>query len=166
MNTNSSISSVPGASTRAGMPLPGQQEFLVFRLGARQYGIDVRKVRELRHYDMLTRVADGSMLIEGVVISRGTIMPMIDLRTAFGSGTPLYHDLTMTMTLDIAGREVCVVVDDVIGLTVLSAEQVMPAAHLFPGMDPACVLGVAEYDQRSLVLLNIDYLILDEEQVA
>lgn len=147
------------ASTPFGPHLPEPRDFVVFRLGGRQYGVDVRNVCELRHYDMLTRVADGPVLVEGVVISRGTVMPLIDLRAAFRCGAPLYDDLTMTMTLDIGGRKVCAVVDDVAGLVALPAEQVMRIRHTAPGVDPACVLGVAEYERRPLVVLDIEYLL-------
>ncbi len=44
------------------------QEFLVFTLGAEEYGIDILKVQEIRGYDNVTRIANAPAFIKGVII--------------------------------------------------------------------------------------------------
>ncbi|HEX4584461.1 MAG TPA: chemotaxis protein CheW, partial [Burkholderiaceae bacterium] len=42
-------------------------EFLTFRLGGEEYGIDILKVQEIRGYEAVTRIANAPAFIKGVV---------------------------------------------------------------------------------------------------
>ena len=59
-------------------------EFLTFRLGGEEYGIDILKVQEIRGYENPTRIANAPHFIKGVVNLRGVIVPIIDMRLRFG----------------------------------------------------------------------------------
>ncbi|PKO26680.1 MAG: chemotaxis protein CheW, partial [Betaproteobacteria bacterium HGW-Betaproteobacteria-9] len=59
-------------------------EFLTFRLGAEEYGIDILRVQEIRSYEEPTRIANAPAFIKGVVNLRGVIVPVVDLRTKLG----------------------------------------------------------------------------------
>ncbi|HEY9095326.1 MAG TPA: chemotaxis protein CheW, partial [Hydrogenophaga sp.] len=45
----------------------GAAEFLTFRLGAEEYGIDILRVQEIRSYEEPTRIANAPGFIKGVV---------------------------------------------------------------------------------------------------
>ncbi|HUN91717.1 MAG TPA: chemotaxis protein CheW, partial [Burkholderiaceae bacterium] len=59
---------------------PAAKEYLTFRLGAEEYGIDILKVQEIRGYDAVTRIANAPSFIKGVINLRGVIVPIVDLR--------------------------------------------------------------------------------------
>ncbi|MDO9133632.1 chemotaxis protein CheW, partial [Hydrogenophaga sp.] len=42
-------------------------EFLTFRLGGEEYGIDILRVQEIRSYEEPTRIANAPSFIKGVV---------------------------------------------------------------------------------------------------
>lgn len=140
-------------------PIMEAREFLIFRLGEQDYGIDVRNVRELCHYDTLTRIADGPRLIEGVVISRGEIMPLVDMRIHFNPGAPLYENLTEIIVLTMADRSVCMAVDGVSDVVVVNPEQVKPVPQTASLFNMG-LTGWAECDQRDVLLLDIDKVLL------
>ena len=48
-------------------------EYLTFRLGEEEYGIDILKVQEIRGYEAPTRIAHAPAFIKGVINLRGTI---------------------------------------------------------------------------------------------
>ena len=58
----------------------GTREYLTFRLGEEEYGIDILKVQEIRGYEEPTRIANAPDFIRGVVNLRGTIVPIVDMR--------------------------------------------------------------------------------------
>ncbi|HUD25075.1 MAG TPA: chemotaxis protein CheW, partial [Burkholderiaceae bacterium] len=43
------------------------KEFLTFKLGGEEYGIDILKVQEIRGYEAVTRIANAPAFIKGVV---------------------------------------------------------------------------------------------------
>ncbi|HBO79238.1 MAG TPA: chemotaxis protein CheW, partial [Cupriavidus sp.] len=59
------------------------EEFLAFRLGREEYGIDILKVQEIRGYETVTQIANAPAYLKGVINLRGTIVPIIDLRIKF-----------------------------------------------------------------------------------
>uniref|UniRef100_UPI0028AD0139 chemotaxis protein CheW n=1 Tax=Melaminivora sp. TaxID=1933032 RepID=UPI0028AD0139 len=58
----------------------GAREYLTFRLGQEEYGLDILKVQEIRGYETPTRIAHAPAFIKGVTNLRGTIVPIVDMR--------------------------------------------------------------------------------------
>ena len=79
---------------------PAANQFLSFRLGGLEYGVDFGKVQELRIIRSLERFAADGAIVEGVAVSRGVIMPIVDMRAAFCG-----HPVVTTPTTDVEGRD-------------------------------------------------------------
>jgi purine-binding chemotaxis protein CheW len=147
-------------------------EFLSFRLGTEEYGIDILKVQEIRGYDAVTRIANTPEFLKGVINLRGTIVPIIDLRIKFGLGNPVYDEFTVVIILNVASRIVGVVVDSVSDVLTLTDEQMRPAPEFSAALDTQYVIGLGAIDDRMLILVDIEKLIgsrdmglVDEEQL-
>jgi purine-binding chemotaxis protein CheW len=146
-------------------------EFLSFRLGSEEYGIDILKVQEIRGYDAVTRIANTPEFLKGVINLRGTIVPIVDLRIKFGLGNPTYDEFTVVIILNVASRIVGVVVDSVSDVLTLSDEQMRPAPEFSASLETQYVTGLGAIDERMLILVDIEKLIgsrdmglIDEEQ--
>ena len=148
-------------------------EFLSFRLGSEEYGIDILKVQEIRGYDAVTRIANTPEFIKGVINLRGTIVPIIDLRIKFGLGDPSYDEFTVVIILNVAARVVGVVVDSVSDVLTLSDAQIRPAPDFSAALETQYVTGLGAIDERMLILVDIEQLIgsrdmglMDEQAVV
>jgi len=154
----------PGASpTSAGLHAQGLTEFLAYRLGNEEYGIDIQKVQELRGYDAVTVIANAPAFIKGVVNLRGIIVPIIDMRIKFNLGTPVYDQFTVVIILNIGGRVVGMVVDSVSDVITLTPEQIKPAPAMGTAVDTDYLMGLGTVDERMLILLDIDRLMSSAE---
>ena len=145
-------SSTIAAVTPAAPPL----EFLSFRLGAEEYGIDIQKVQELRGYDNVTRMANAPAYLKGVINLRGIIVPIVDMRMRLGLAAPDYNQFTVVIIADIAGTVTGLVVDGVSDVLTLSAAQIKPAPPVGSAAGAAHLLGVGTLDQRLLLLVDAD----------
>ena len=99
---------------RAGHPGTSSQlagEFLIFRLAAEEYGIDVVRVQEIRSYQPPTCIANAPDFVRGVINLRGVVMPILDLRLKFALQSVEYNDLTVVILLNLGRRVVDVIVD-------------------------------------------------------
>ena len=135
------------------------REFLTFSLCGENYGLDILKVREIRGYDAVTRIANAPAFIKGVIDLRGTIVPILDLRIKFGLPNPAYDQFTVVVILNVSGRVLGVVVDGVSDVVTLSPEQVRPAPSLSPSADTRYVTGLGSIGDRMLILVDIEMLI-------
>src|SRR4030095_9171518 len=106
-------------------------EYLTFRLGGEEYGIDILRVQEIRSYEQPTRIANSPAFLKGVVNLRGVIVPIIDLRVKLNCNSADFNAFTVVIVLNIMGRVVGAVVDSVSDVLELSIDQVKEA----PGMN-------------------------------
>jgi purine-binding chemotaxis protein CheW len=131
------------------------QEFLSFRLGAEEYGIDILAVREIRAYEKPTRIAGAPEFIRGVVNLRGVIVPIVDLRMKFGLHEAVYDALTVVIILNVGGRVLGIVVDAVSDVIKLKSEQISPPPEFSSAVDASFLRGLASLEGRLLILLDI-----------
>jgi purine-binding chemotaxis protein CheW len=138
-------------------------EFLAFKLGGEEYGIDILKVQEIRGYDAVTRIANAPEFIKGVVNLRGIIVPIVDMRIKFNLGTPTYDQFTVVIILNIGNRIMGMVVDSVSDVVTLASEQIKPAPEMGTGLNTDYITGLGAIDERMLILVDIDRLMSSAE---
>ncbi len=134
------------------------REFLAFKLGAEEYGIDILKVQEIRGYETVTRIANAPEFIKGVINLRGIIIPVVDMRIKFRLGKASYDQFTVVIILNIGGRVVGMVVDGVSDVTTLTREQIRPAPEMGSAFSTEYMIGLGTVDERMLILVDIDRL--------
>lgn len=138
-------------------------EYLSFRLGNEEYGIDILKVQEIRGYDSVTAIANTPDFIKGVINLRGTIVPIVDLRIKFNVGDATYDQFTVVIILNVARRVVGIVVDKVSDVLTLAAGQVKPPPEFSTTLQTQYIRGIGTVDERMLILMDIESLITSAE---
>ena len=141
-------------------------EFLTFRLGEEEYGIDILRVQEIRSYEQPTRIANAPPFVKGVVNLRGVIVPIIDLRLKLCCETADYNTFTVVVVLNVRGRVVGAVVDSVSDVLELSREQIKPSPELHSSVDAGFITGIGTIKsgqgegerERMLILMDIEGL--------
>ena len=144
-------------------PATLRNEFLTFRLGAEEYGIDILKVQEIRSYEAPTTIANAPGFIKGVVNLRGVIVPIVDMRIKFALENVEYNQFTVVIILNIAGRVVGMVVDSVSDVITLAPEQIRPAPEFGAWLDTQYIIGLGTLDQRMLILMDIEKLMTGQD---
>ena len=138
-------------------------EFLSFRLGAEEYGIDILKVQEIRSYEPPTRIANAPSFIKGVVNLRGVIVPIVDLRLKLACETAEYNSFTVVIVLNVKGRVVGAVVDSVSDVLALDHEAIKPAPEMNSAVDTSFITGIGSISDRMLILMDIEGLMASQE---
>jgi purine-binding chemotaxis protein CheW len=138
-------------------------EYLAFRLGEEEYGIDILKVQEIRGYENVTRIANAPAFIKGVINLRGIIVPIVDMRIKFNLGEPTYDQFTVVIILSIASRVMGMVVDSVSDVTTLQPEQIRPAPQMGTALNTDYLIGLGTLEERMLILLDIERLMSSAE---
>ena len=137
-------------------------EYLTFRLGAEEYGIDILKVQEIRSYEPPTRIANTPDFVKGVVNLRGIIVPVIDLRLNLGCERAEYDAFTVVIVLCVRGKTVGVVVDAVSEVVTLGDEAIRPAPEMPTRFEGNVIIGIGRVQERMIVLIDIVALLSSE----
>jgi purine-binding chemotaxis protein CheW len=145
----------------------GTREYLSFKLGAEEYGIDILRVQEIRGYEAPTRIANSPPFIKGVVNLRGVIVPIVDMRVRFNMDDVQYNSFTVVIILNIAGRTVGMVVDSVSDVLELDGEHIKAAPEFNGAIDATFITGLGTVKQgdteRMLILMDIEALMKSPE---
>ena len=138
------------------------REYLSFKLGAEEYGIDILKVQEIRGYENPTRIANAPHFIKGVVNLRGVIVPIVDMRLRFGLSDVQYNSFTVVIILNIATRTVGMVVDSVSDVLELGGDAIKPAPEFNGAIEAAYITGLGTIKsgdhERMLILMDIEQM--------
>lgn len=138
-------------------------EYLSFRLGAEEYGLEILKVQEIRGYDVVTQIANTPEFIKGVVNLRGKIVPIVDLRIKFNLGKVEYNEFTVVIILNLHGRVVGIVVDGVSDVVALKEEHILDVPSLVTSIDTKHIVGLATLEEKMLILINVERLMSSQE---
>ena len=152
MTPNSLAPATPNQSVRS-------LEFLSFRLGGEEYGIDIQQVQELRAYTPVTRIANAPAFIKGVVNLRGVIVPIVDLRIRFGLSEPSYNLFTVVIILSVGAALVGVVVDSVSDVMSLGAADIKPVPDIDAVAADNFVIGMGALEERMIILVDMGKLL-------
>lgn len=143
--------------------VPAGREYLTFRLGSEEYGIDILKVQEIRSYEPPTKIANAPSYLKGVVNLRGVIVPIVDLRVKFNcfneDGQTEINNFTVVIVLNVKGRVLGAVVDSVSDVMQLSEQAIQPAPEMSNSVvDTTYITGIANVSDRLLILMDIESL--------
>jgi len=153
--------SAAAASAARHSARPG--EYLTFRLGSEEYGIDILRVQEIRSYEQPTRIANAPAFLKGVVNLRGVIVPIIDLRLKLNCDTAEYNHFTVVIVLNVRGRVVGAVVDSVSDVLQLGGDTIRPAPQTNATIDTTFITGIGSVAERMLILMDIEALMSSAE---
>jgi purine-binding chemotaxis protein CheW len=134
-------------------------DVLLLRLGGELYGIPSASVREVVRYRAYTPVPGSPPSLPGILSQRGTILPVVELRSLLGLAiVPLTRSARLVI---IAHQEIdmALLVEAVLDLADLPADTLQP---LPAALDPArarFLRGITQYDQQPVALIDLDELI-------
>ena len=155
---------IQAAGGRATANQAAHGEYLTFRLGAEEYGIDILRVQEIRSYEQPTRIANAPSFLKGVVNLRGVIVPIVDLRLKLGCDSAEYNHFTVVIVLNVKGRVVGAVVDSVSDVMQLNDQTIQPAPEMSSAViDTSYITGIANVNERLLILMDIESLMSSAE---
>ena len=149
------------AQTQPQMQVEPGSEYLTFRLGSEEYGVDILKVQEIRGYEPATRLAGAPDYIKGVINLRGVIVPIVDMRLKFNLDQAEYGAFTVVIILSLRDRVVGMVVDGVSDVIQMAANDIRPAPEFGAVMDTGHIVGLGTVNDRMLIVLDIERLMGD-----
>jgi purine-binding chemotaxis protein CheW len=133
-------------SARDAVAAPGGGDPLVqlctFRVGGEDYAVDIMRVREVIHPLPVTPVPRAPAFVEGVFRLRGEVIPVIDVRKRFGLPAGPLGRRSRYVIVNVAGRRLGLVVDEVCEVVRLARSEIRAAPTLVSDGGPRFFLGV------------------------
>lgn len=145
-----------------GLTTDGSQ-YLTFQLGEELYGVDILRVQEIKGYTTVTKIPNTPPHIKGVLNLRGTIVPIVELRTKFGLPTIDYTLFTVIVVVVVRDRIMGLVVDSVSDVLNIDKKDIQPPPQFGAKVDVSVLTGIGKSGDKLVALLNIDRLLTESE---
>ncbi len=136
-------------------------QFLTFSLGDELYGVDILRVQEIKGYTAVTKIPNTPSHIKGVLNLRGTIVPIVELRTKFGMPTIDYTAFTVIIVVVVQDKVMGLVVDAVSDVLDIERNDIQSAPDFGSKVDVTFLHGVGKSGDKLVSLLDIDRLLMD-----
>lgn len=139
------------------------QQLLTFALDTESYGVDIRRVQEIRGWSPVTPIPAAPQHILGVLNLRGVIVPIIDLRVRIGMPAVASSATTVIIVLHVettqGGRLFGIVVDRVSDVASITETSLQPLPALSTHGNAAYLHGLVTLGEAMVLLLDIDKLL-------
>jgi purine-binding chemotaxis protein CheW len=145
-----------------GLTTDGNQ-FLTFNLGEELYGVDILRVQEIKGYTAVTKIPNTPSHIKGVLNLRGTIVPIVELRTKFGMPTIDYTMFTVIIVVVVRDKVMGLVVDAVSDVLDIDKKDIQAAPQFGANIDIRFLTGIGKSGDKLVALLDIDCLLIDDD---
>jgi purine-binding chemotaxis protein CheW len=138
-------------------------QFLTFNLGEELYGVDILRVQEIKGYTAVTKIPNTPPHIKGVLNLRGTIVPIVELRTKFGMPTMDYTAFTVIIVVVVRDKVMGLVVDAVSDVLNIDRKDIQSTPQFGARVDVSFVNGIGKSGDKLVALLDMDRLLTVED---
>ena len=136
-------------------------QYIVIKLGAEQYGIDIKYVDNIVRMQHITRVPKVPAYLKGVINLRGEVVPVMSLRRKFELPDKENTNASRILILKVEGNaKIGILVDEVREVVTLTDDDIEQIATE-SGDTRTYLTGVGKYNESLISLLNIGALIAD-----
>ena len=131
------------------------QTYVLFRVAGTTYALQSRQVRHMEMIEEVTAVPNAPPAVEGVVFSRGEVVPVLNLRVRFGFERASRDLRTRLLVVDVAGRSVGLMADDSREFVTIADDGIHPPSDAIGGLSGNYIEGVTTLGDRIVLVLNL-----------
>ena len=143
------------------------EQYLTFVLAGEEYGVDILRVQEIKGFEGTTDIPNTPEYVLGVVNLRGNVIPVVDLRIRFGMERMEYTPLTVVIVVRVnvgsEERTMGMVVDTISDVYNIDPDNIRVSPDFGTDIDTSFVRGLSSFEDKMIILLNIDHLLDDEK---
>jgi purine-binding chemotaxis protein CheW len=131
------------------------EPYVLCELAGTAYAIPSHAVERMEMVEHVTPVPDAPPFVDGVVFSRGRVVPAVNLRRRFGLERADYDLKTRLIVVAHAGRVVGLIVDSAREFVTIPAAAIQPPPEGLAGTSGNYLAGIATLDGKVILILDI-----------
>ncbi|MBD2185919.1 purine-binding chemotaxis protein CheW [Planktothrix sp. FACHB-1355] len=132
------------------------EPFIIFELVGTKYAISSQMVQRMEMIEQITPVPNSPSFVEGVVFSRGQVIPAINLRVRFGFEKIRYDIRTRLIVIKANDRTVGLIADSAREFVVIPADAIQPPPEAICGLSDKYLTGIAISGEKLVLILNCE----------
>ena len=143
-----------------------EQQLVIFDLANEFYGINIAVVESIIKMQTITQLPQTPPYVKGVTNLRGSVLPVISLRTRFALDAKEDTRQTRIIIVTMGNIKVGVVVDGVSEVLRVSEDSIKPLPAMVNSVNSAFLKGIVRLEDRLIILLELGKVLDLNEQKA
>lgn len=139
---------------------------ITFAIGAERFVFDIMIVRQIIPFEGSTPVPRAPEFIEGIIVVRDEVIPVIDLRQRLFPKLPAFDAQPFILLCETSYGGIGLKVDQVERIMTVDTAEILPAPKLVRGVRGDLLFGIIRRDDHLLLLLDLEGLLSAEERQA
>lgn len=136
-----------------------KENFILFELNNTTYAVKSLLVKQMEMIEQATPVPNAPEYIDGIVFSRGQVIPVLNLRKRFGFEFIPYDLSTRLIVVQCKERTVGLVVDSSREFISLNTENIQPPPENISGLSGKYLEGISIIENRVLLILDLESIL-------
>lgn len=131
------------------------EPYVLFELAGTAYAVPSGAVQRMEMVEHVTPVPNAPAFVDGVVFSRGRVVPAINLRGRFGFDRAPYDVKTRLIVVTHADRAVGLIVDSAREFVTIATDAIQPPPDGLAGTSGNYLRGIATVADRVILILDV-----------
>lgn len=136
---------------------------ITFRVGPETFVLDIMALRQIVPYAGSTSVPTAPSFVEGIIVLRSEVIPIIDLRERLFPRSERAPQPLVLITLTSAGV-IGLKVDEVRRIVTLSPDAFLPPPPLVRGIRGELLIGVVAHADEVYLLIDVEAVLTEPEK--
>lgn len=141
------------------------ESYVLFELAGTTYAVPSADVRQLEMIEHITPVPNAPEAVEGVVFSRGTVLPALSLRRRFGFPLADYDMRSRLVVVSVGDRSLGLIVDSAREFKRIAPESIAPPPDTIAETTGKYISGITSDDERLILILDLAELIKEGDEI-
>jgi len=130
--------------------------YILFSVAGTTYAVKSDLVRHMEMIEQVTSVPNAPGFVEGVVYSRGQVVPVLNLRVRFGFDRVERDLRARLLVVEVGGRLLGLLADEAREFVSVPEASIHPPHDAISGLSGNYIDGVATLGDRIVLVLNLD----------
>jgi len=141
-----------------------QIRLINFRIGPESFVLDIMAIRQIIAYSGSTSIPRAPSFIEGIVVLRNEVIPIIDLRQRLYPDLPPLETTPLVLVIRMAEGTIGLKVDEVQGIVTVEVESILPAPPLIRGIEGELLVGIVPHGEEVALLIDVASILTPREK--
>ena len=140
-------------------------QYILFTVAGTTYALPSHEVAHVEMVEQITRVPNAPAYVDGVVFSRGQVVPAVNLRARFGFERAAHDLRTRMLIVQSGGRTIGLLADGCREFISIPPTSIQAPGEGLSGVGARYISGIASLGDRLIVILDLGALVDSAEPI-
>ena len=137
---------------------------ITFRVGPETFVLDIMAVRQIIPYSGSTSVPTATSFIEGIIVLRNEVIPIVDLRVRLYPAMERSAEQPLVLIVRTTAGTIGLKVDEVRRIVTVGSDAFLPPPAIVRGIRGELLVAVVPHGDEIYLLIDVENVLTEGEK--